>query len=114
MRDAAGNETRVTRTVVLVGINDVLVTVNGALPSFSGMAEARDGNVELKLINFSGVAYTTYLKGMYTFGQMKTRGTLLPQQSDGTFILKGLSEGWYTFFVQTEMRDYFTIYIYVG
>ena len=114
VRDAAGNETRVTRTVVLVGINDVLVTVNGELPSFSGMAEARDGDVELKLINFSGVAYTTYIKDIYTFGQMKTRGTLLPQQADGTFSLKGLSEGWYTFFIQTETRDYFNIYVYVG
>ncbi|MBP5786880.1 MAG: hypothetical protein J6Y19_03565, partial [Kiritimatiellae bacterium] len=54
VKDAAGNEIKVTRTVVLIGINDVLVTVNGRLPSASSMAEARDGNVKLELVNFSG------------------------------------------------------------
>lgn len=114
VKDAAGNEMTVTRTVVLIGINDVLVTVNGRLPSASSMAEVRDGNVKLEIINFSGTAYVTYAKGMYTFGQMKRTGSLLPPQADGSFQLNGLKEGWYTFFVQTETRDYFNIYVYVG
>ena len=114
VKDAAGNEMQVTRTVVLIGINDVLVTVNGRLPSASSMAEARDGNVKLELVNFSGVSYVTYAKGMFTFGQMKRTGTLLAPQADGSFLLTNLPDGWYTFFVQTETRDYFNIYVYVG
>ena len=80
VKDAAGNEIKVTRTVVLIGINDVLVTVNGRLPSASSMAESRDGSVKLELVNFSGVSYVTYAKGMYTFGQMKRTGTLVPRR----------------------------------
>ncbi len=113
VKDDAGNETVVKRTVVLVGINDVLVTVNGVLPDSNMMAESRTGTVELKLINFSGAAFATYQAEMQTFGQMKTRGKVIPQ--DGvTFKVEGLEEGWYTFFVQTETRDYFNIYVYVG
>ena len=114
VKDAAGNEMVVTRTVVLIGINDVVVTVNGVLPSSGGMAAARDGNVKLELVNFNGLAYVTYAKSVYTFGQMKTIGTLLPRQADGSFQLENLEKGWYTFFVQTELRDYFNIYVYVG
>ena len=114
VKDAAGNEIKVTRTVVLIGINDVLVTVNGRLPSASSMAESRDGSVKLELVNFSGVSYVTYAKGMYTFGQMKRTGTLVPPQADGSFQLNNLPDGWYTFFIQTETRDYFNLYVYVG
>lgn len=113
VKDAAGNETVVNRTVVLVGINDVLVTVNGVLPDSNMMAESRTGTVELKLINFSGAAFATYESTIQTFGQMKTRGKVIPQNG-ATFKVEGLEEGWYTFFVQTETRDYFNIYVYVG
>ena len=114
MKDAAGNETRVTQTVILVSMDDVLVTVNGKLPNASCMAEAdmADG-VTLGMINFAGTVYCTYAAGMRTMGQMKTMGTLLKQEN-GVFQVTGLTRGWYTFFVQTETRDYFNIYVYVG
>ncbi len=113
VKDAAGNEMVVTRTVVLIGINDVLVTVNGILPDVAGMAEAKGGSVKLELVNFSGISYTTYAKGIFTFGQMKRTGTVLPRQADGSFLLTNLEDGWYTFFIQTETRDYFNICVYV-
>ncbi len=113
VKDDAGNETVLKRTVVLVGINDVLVTVNGVLPDSNMMAESRTGTVELKLINFSGAAFATYAPTLQTFGQMKTRGAILTQNGV-TFKVEGLAEGWYTFFIQTETRDYFNIYVFVG
>ena len=112
VKDDAGNETVVTRTVVLVSINDVLVTVNGRLPNAASMLESETGDLTLELINFSGVAYATYAAGQRTFGQMKTMGTVL-KQANGAFNITGLERGWYTFFVQTEARDYFNICVFV-
>ncbi len=112
VKDAAGNQATVTRMVLLIGINDVLVTVNGELPDASFMAEVQGGNVRLDMVNFSGKVYCNYAQGMNSFGQMKTKGTFIAPDN-GSFTVSGLETGWYTFFVQTEMRDYFNIYVYV-
>jgi|GEM_PF-4135418 len=112
VKDAAGNQTTVTRMVLLIGINDVLVTVNGELPDASFMAEVQGGSVRLDMVNFSGKVYCNYAQGMNSFGQMKTKGEFITP-NNGSFTVSGLETGWYTFFVQTEMRDYFNIYVYV-
>jgi hypothetical protein len=44
--------------------------------------------------------------------QMKDRGTVISGE-DGTFSLTDLTEGWYTFYVQTDLRDYFCVKVYV-
>ena len=38
---------------------------------------------------------------------------MIKRDENGEFKLSGLSEGWYTFYVQTDKRDYFTLQIYV-
>ena len=82
------------------------------MPDASFMAEVQGGSVRLDMVNFSGKVYCNYAQGMNSFGQMKTKGEFITP-NNGSFTVSGLETGWYTFFVQTEMRDYFNIYVYV-
>ena len=113
VKDSVGNETTVKRTVTLIGLFDTMVLVNGEFPDSSGRIEVNSNSVELSLYNFSGKAYARYTKGTYTSGQMKTRGTVIEQADNGSFKVDGLEEGWYTFYVQTDLRDYFCYNVYV-
>ncbi|UKI36667.1 MAG: hypothetical protein L6V93_22935 [Clostridiales bacterium] len=36
------------------------------------------------------------------------------KNANGEFEVKDLKDGWYTFLVQTDKRDYFTLCVYVS
>ncbi|MBE6658180.1 MAG: hypothetical protein E7604_07030 [Ruminococcaceae bacterium] len=111
--DSVGNEASVRRTVTLVGLFDTTIRVNGGYTDANGMIEVDGSSVTLELDNFAGMAWARYESGIHTMGQMKNKGTVIAPQADGTFRLDRLSEGWYTFYVQTDLRDYFCVKVYV-
>ncbi len=113
VRDSVGNETSVRRTVTLVGLFDTTIRVNGGYTDANGMIEVDGGDVVLTLDNFAGMAWARYESGLYTMGQMKNKGTVINPQTDGSFKLENLSEGWYTFYIQTDLRDYFCVKVYI-
>ena len=86
--------------------------INGMLPDSTGRCNARGDTVNLTLNNFpdNGIAYVRYAPGIKTMGEMKTEGTTVAK-GQSSYSVSGLSAGWYTFFVQTDKRDYFTIYV---
>lgn len=112
--DNAHNITEVRRTIRLVGLYDTIVTVNGKLPDSTGKSTISGDKVALALKNFSGTAYVRYQKGSKTMGQMKKDGIMLTADENGEYTLSGLTDGWYTFYVQTDKRDYFTLGVYVA
>jgi len=112
VKDSVGNVTVVKRTITLVGLFDTMVLVNGEYPDSSGRMEVLGSSVELTLDNFSGLAYARYESGVHTMGEMKRVGTVITPEN-GAFKLEGLEEGWYTFYVQTDLRDYFCVNVYV-
>lgn len=107
--DAAHNTFETKRTVRLVGLYDTVALVNGELPDFAGRREVRGDKIRISLSNFAGTAYVRYQKGIYTMGQMKKLGAVLNKNENGEFETPKLEEGWYTFFIQTDKRDYFTL-----
>lgn len=113
VKDKVGNETVVKRKITLVGLFDTMARVNGIYPDSSGRIEVIGDSVEIALDNFSGTAYARYEKGVYTMGEMKHKGTVIPAAENGTFKLDKLTDGWYTFYIQTDLRDYFNINVYV-
>jgi len=104
VKDNVGNETVVKRKITLVGLFDTTISVNGTYPDSSGRVEVTGDKVEIKLDNFSGTAYARYEEGVHTMGEMKSIGTVIAQ-SGNSFVLEGLADGWYTFYVQTDLRD---------
>ncbi len=110
--DAAGNGTTVRRTIRLVGFYDTIALVNGKMPDITNVASVRGDKIQISLKNFSGISYARYEKGIYTQGQMKTRGIPLIERN-GVYTIDNLSEGWYTVYIQTDKRDYFNILVYV-
>lgn len=110
--DTAGNVTKVNRTIRLVGMYDTIALINGMLPDSTGRCNAEGDTVNLTLNNFpdNGIAYVRYAPGIKTMGEMKTEGTTVAK-GQSSYSVSGLSAGWYTFFVQTDKRDYFTIYV---
>lgn len=113
VRDDAGNQTTIRRTVRLVGLYDTLALVNGVMPDSSNVATVIGSKVEISLKNFSGISYARYEKGILTQGQMKTKGTVL-QEKNGVYTIDNVSAGWYTVYIQTDKRDYFNIHVYVS
>lgn len=111
--DDAGNCTTVRRTIRLVGFYDTIVLIDGIMPDSSNTATVADDEMEITLKNFSGASYAKYDKGTYTMGQMKTRGMQIKERN-GKYTLSSLDEGWYTVYLQTDKRDYFTILVYVS
>lgn len=112
VKDRVGNVTKLTRKVTLVGMFDTVMLVNGQFPNSSNRTEVNSDTVELQLQNFGGTAYGRYAKGLYTMGEIKNKGTVIKQDGD-KFVVSGLKEGWYTFYVQTDLRDYFCVNVYV-
>ena len=112
--DSANNTTKVKRTVRLVGMYDTIALVNGSLPDFAGRSEVLGDSIKISLANFSGTAYVRYQSGIKTMGQMKKDGIMLSKNADGDFEISDLSEGWYTFYIQTDKRDYFTLCVYLS
>ncbi|MHA7967618.1 hypothetical protein ACX93W_26245 [Paenibacillus sp. CAU 1782] len=113
VRDDAGNQTTIRRTVRLVGLYDTIALVNGVMPDSTNTATVLGNKVELTLKNFSGISYARYEKGTLTQGQMKTKGTVL-REKNGVYTIDNVSNGWYTVYIQTDKRDYFNIHVYVS
>ena len=113
VRDDAGNQTTLRRTVRLVGLYDTIALVNGVMPDSSNTATVLGNKVEISLKNFSGISYARYEKGILTQGQMKTKGTVL-REKNGVYTLENVRDGWYTVYIQTDKRDYFNISVYVS
>ena len=112
--DSAHNTFEVRRTIRLVGMYDTIALVNGNIPDSSGRCTLKGDNISISLLNFAGTAYVRYQKGIYTMGQMKKLGTMLNKSENGNFEVSGLDEGWYTFYIQTDKRDYFTLCVYLS
>lgn len=112
--DSVGNKATAYRTVRLVGKNDTIVLINDMLPNSSSKLHMSGDIARLELKNFSGTAYVKYQKGLKTMGQMKTIGEVISKNESGEYVKSGLSEGWHTFFIQTDKRDYFTIGVYTA
>jgi hypothetical protein len=110
--DAAGNGTTIRRTIRLVGFYDTIALVNGKMPDSTNVATVIGNSIQISLKNFSGISYARYDKGIFTQGQMKTRGTPLTERG-GIYSIDKATEGWYTVYIQTDKRDYFTILVYV-
>ena len=110
--DDAGNKTQLRRTVRLIGFYDTIALINGKMPNSANAITVDSDDIEISLKNFGGVAYAKFAKGIYTMGQMKTLGTPLTAYN-GRFVARDLEDGWYTVFVQTDKRDYFTITVFV-
>jgi hypothetical protein len=110
--DAAGNGTTIRRTIRLVGFYDTIALVNGRMPDVTNVASVIGNRIEVSLKNFSGTSYARYEKGIFTQGQMKTRGIPLIERN-GVYTIDNLDEGWYTVYIQTDKRDYFNIIVYV-
>ncbi len=110
--DNAGNKCELRRTVRLIGFYDTLALINGKMPNSANAITIDTDDIEISLKNFGGTAYAKYAKGIYTMGQMKTLGTPISAYN-GRFIARDLEDGWYTVFVQTDKRDYFTITVFV-
>ncbi len=74
---------------------------------FDRPLQRRGDTVNLTLNNFpdNGIAYVRYAPGIKTMGEMKTEGTTVAK-GQSSYSVSGLSAGWYTFFVQTDKRDY--------
>lgn len=112
--DAAHNVSEAKRTIRLVGMYDTVALVNGALPDFAGRSEVSGDSIKISLANFSGTAYVRYQSGVKTMGEMKKDGTMIAKNSEGDFEVSNLKEGWYTFYIQTDKRDYFTLNVYLS
>ncbi|MDY3031993.1 MAG: hypothetical protein SOS24_09640 [Clostridia bacterium] len=112
--DSAHNTFEAKRTVRLVGLYDTVALVNGNLPDFAGRCAVKGDNISISLSNFAGTAYVRYQSGIYTMGQMKNLGTMLSKSENGEFETPNLPEGWYTFYIQTDKRDYFTLCVYLS
>ncbi|MBO7149176.1 MAG: hypothetical protein J6V93_04885 [Clostridia bacterium] len=110
--DDAGNKTELRRTVRLIGFYDTIALINGKMPNSANAITVDTDDIEISLKNFGGTAYAKLAKGIYTMGQMKTQGTPV-NAYNGRFVSRDLENGWYTVFVQTDKRDYFTITVYV-
>ena len=115
VHDDAYNMTEIRRTIRLIGMYDTMALINGKLPDSTGTCEVQGDTVSVELRNFSpsGTAYVRYSEGIRTMGQMKTDGTILARGTDGKYTVSGLESGWYTFYIQTDKRDYFTICTYL-
>ncbi len=111
--DDAGNFSTMRRTIRLVGFYDTIVLIDDSMPDNSNTATVIGDKMEITLKNFSGISYAKYDKGTYTMGQMKTRGMQIVERN-GKYTLSNLNEGWYTVYLQTDKRDYFTVWVYVS
>lgn len=111
--DAVGNKTVATRTVRLVSRNDVVLLVDGRLPNSSGDISVAGSTIRATLKNSAGTAYVKYLPGRYTMGEMKYKGTLV-EAKNGVYVMDRLSAGWYTLALQTDNKDFLTVYVFVN
>lgn len=110
--DTAGNASSIRRTICLVGFYDTIALINGVMPDSTNTATVKGDTINISLKNFSGISYVRYEKGIFTQGQMKTRGTSLAQKN-GVYTISNATEGWYTIYIQTDKRDYFNIKVYL-
>lgn len=110
--DAAGNGTTLRRTIRLVGFYDTIALINGKMPDSTNVATVKGNSIQVSLKNFSGISYARYEKGIFTQGQMKSRGTSL-KEKNGVYTIENAAEGWYTIYIQTDKRDYFNITVYL-
>ena len=111
--DAVGNKTVATRTLRLVSRNDVVLLVDGRLPNSSGDISVAGSTIRATLKNSAGSAYVKYLPGRYTMGEMKYKGTLV-EAKNGVYVMDRLSAGWYTLALQTDNKDFLTVYVFVN
>jgi len=110
--DDAGNMTEIRRTVRLIGFYDTVALINGKMPNSANSIAIKSDTVEISLKNFGGSAYARIAEGIKTMGQMKTTGTPITPYN-GKLSVEGLKDGWYTVYIQTDKRDYFTITVFV-
>ncbi len=120
--DEVGNKTEFVRTITLVSRFDSIALVNGMFPDSSNRIIVSGDEITVSVENYDGGnAYAKYAKGGYTMGQMKGLGS-----DDGVIVLEnngyneftvdtqGLENSWYTFYVQTDTADYFTLRVYLN
>lgn len=113
--DEAGNSASLSKQVILCAEDDILVFVDGQLPNASRNVYVSSASVQAEIRNYGDLpAGVRLAKGQYNGAQMKTRGTVLTVNSEGTYTLDfSEGDGWYTLYVRTLYQDMYVVRIYV-
>ncbi len=114
--DSSGNSATAECRLRVVSGTEPRVSVNGTQVDREGTYYAENGEELTFTIDVDGQPYCVYYEsGIKTVAQMKIGSTDVTDGyvKDATVALGALEDGYYTFIIQTQSRDYFRIIIYV-
>lgn len=103
--DSAGNTASITRKAAVISNEQLMVFVNGELPENINFIE--DNTIDLTIFGSQGEKTIHWAYGRLQKGDFKGSSNLL----EGT--LKVSLQGYYTFYVQDQERNYQLIHVYV-
>lgn len=112
--DRAGNVGTATRSVTVIGADDLTLTVNGVLTTSMGTMVLNTGSVDFSVGNLpeSNGIFEPYLiyvkKGFLTMGQMKNNANTVWNNHT---VLYG--SGYYTVYVVAQNRRQYLTYLYI-
>lgn len=117
-RDNAGNETTLTRNILVIGPDDVFAAINDQLVMPNSQVNYLLGDeLTLSFVNAdkSGnkVSYA-FAKGFYNGAQMKGKDFKALTGPDAKIKLEPEETGMYTLFVQTENRNVMVMYVFIA
>lgn len=107
VRDAAGNDTTVVRTVEVIGPGSLKVFANQQLADGEGLT-LRAPHVKLQWFGTEGEVHVRWAYGRLQLGEFKLIDQAMPE--DGLAIDR---QGYYTFLIEDQERRYQLIHIYV-
>lgn len=112
VKDKAGNETKATRIVQVIGPATVCAQIDSSLILPNRTAVLTPGLHTLTLKNCAEPYTIKARKGLYSLGQMKyLSGNSLTFGADGTFTVT--ASGYYTLLITTQSRQTIRILLYV-
>ena len=82
------------------------------MPNASNAISVVGNSFTVSLKNSNGKVYAKYMPGIYTMGEMKSKGINITANKDGTYTVPVKVQGWYTVHIQTDKKDFFTIQVY--
>lgn len=117
-KDIAGNETVLTRKVLVMGPDDVYAAINDQLIIPGTQANYMLGEeLKLSFVNAetagNKVAYA-FEKGFYNAAQMKGKNFKALANPTDEITLDVKSTGMYTLFLQTENRNIMVMYVFIS
>lgn len=108
VKDSSSNETVVVRKVQVVPVDELAVYVNGQVPTVDGEAVVYGTDVFLQLIGEQGETVVDWMPGRVFEGSFKTNHDPL---ENGKLSVN--DQGYYTFLIQDQERQYRLIHVYV-